>query len=147
MRRREREEMHAGIGPEIDCQSAITRVLSLSRWQIEEAICPDIIPGWLGLEKGSGWSDSPRRLMSETLPERGSQLTPYQPEQQLEPTQEEKTSVLCSLREDLKVWRASWSAGEQEVTAERNAERRERRKKNEAAIVAESSFVTIKMAL
>ncbi|KAJ6896031.1 hypothetical protein NC651_022310 [Populus alba x Populus x berolinensis] len=60
-----------------------------------------------------GSSDSPRRLMSATLPVVGSQLMPYQLEQQLVPDHVLKMPKYGSLREDLKASNAARSDGVQ----------------------------------
>uniref|UniRef100_A0A7C9DBU2 Uncharacterized protein n=1 Tax=Opuntia streptacantha TaxID=393608 RepID=A0A7C9DBU2_OPUST len=86
-RRRGREVMHWGISPEIPFQSAMMILLSRSRLQIAGEIEPVMNPvRWAFSKMGS--SDSPRRLISATRSVRGSQTTPYQPEQQSDPVQE-----------------------------------------------------------
>ena len=72
-----------------------------------------------------GSSDSPRRLMSATLPVVGSQLMPYQLEQQLVPDHVLKMPKYGSLREDLKASNAVRSDGVQlEVAVEMRVKRR-----------------------
>jgi len=64
-----------------------------------------------------GSSDSPRRLTSATLPVVGSQLMPYQLEQQLVPAQVLKMPKYGSSRVDLNACNAARSDGVQlEVT-------------------------------
>ncbi|KAK6933768.1 LOW QUALITY PROTEIN: hypothetical protein RJ641_036662 [Dillenia turbinata] len=117
--RLEREVMQVGISPAMDFQSATTSVLSSERLQISGEIEPPVRRALIKILS----SDSPRRLMSVTLPDVGSQLTPYQFEQQSLPVQ-------GSEREDLKAVRAARSDGEQELTATVTAKSKEIRKRN-----------------
>ena len=83
-----------------------------------------------------GSSDSPRRLMSATLPVVGSQLMPYQLEQQLVPDHVLKMPKYGSLREDLKACNAARSDGVQlEVTVEMRVKRR-------ASVVSSSTLIS-----
>lgn len=107
----------SGMEPETPFQSAIMRLVSLSSWQILGFMEPVMYPDRPAFSK-MGSSDSPRRLMSATRPVVGSQLIPYQPEQQLVPVHVLKIPKSRSVSEELKASNAARSAGGQAWTVE-----------------------------
>lgn len=116
--------MHSGIGPVICFQSATTRFVRRSSLQIEEESLPDIRPEFLPDRTKIGSSDSPRSVISATRPLVGSQLTPYQFEQQFVPVHEEKMPRYGSERPALKSSKAVRSESGHEIAMERRERKR-----------------------
>uniref|UniRef100_A0A5K1EEF0 Uncharacterized protein n=1 Tax=Nymphaea colorata TaxID=210225 RepID=A0A5K1EEF0_9MAGN len=115
-RRKDSEVMQRGISPVTFFQSAMMRLDSRSRRQIDGERRPVMNPG-RPARRMIGSSDSPRRLMSATRPLNGSQLTPCHPWQQLSPVHVLKTPRYGSESPALNSSSAALSDGGQKGTA------------------------------